>query len=80
MENQRNLLLLRFVTFSLKKKQKFKVSLTALFRESKVRPKKIREKSKKYKNSQNAIEIIKSQNYFQKKCLVMRISGKMHYL
>jgi hypothetical protein len=42
------------------------MSLTASFRGSKVRKKIIREKSKIYKNSQNAIIIKKSPNYFQK--------------
>jgi hypothetical protein len=37
----------------MKKKQNFKVSRTASFRGSKVKQK-IREKSKNYKNSQNA--------------------------
>jgi hypothetical protein len=56
------------------------VSLTASFRGSKLRNKIIREKSKIYKYSQNAIKIKKSLNYLQKKCLVMRIGWKMHYL
>jgi hypothetical protein len=56
------------------------VSLTASFRGSKVRKKIIREKSKIYKNYQNAIKIKKSPNYLNKKCLVMRIGWKMHYL
>jgi hypothetical protein len=45
------------------------VSLTASFRGSKVRQKIIREKSKYYKNSQNAIKIKKSFNYLQKKVI-----------
>jgi hypothetical protein len=56
------------------------VSLTASFRGSKVRQKKILEKSNIYKNSQNAIKIKKLPNYLQKKSLGMRIGGKMHYL
>jgi hypothetical protein len=56
------------------------VSLTASFRGSKVRKKIVREKSKIYKNSQNAIKIKISLNYLKKKCLVMRIGWKMHYL
>jgi hypothetical protein len=47
--------------------QKFKVSLTASFQGSKVRQKIIREKSKIYKNSQNAIKIKQSLNYLQNK-------------
>jgi hypothetical protein len=56
------------------------VSLTASFRGSKVRKKIIREKSKIYKNSQKEIKIKKLPNYLQKKCLVMKIGWKMHYL
>jgi hypothetical protein len=46
--------------------KKFKVSLTASFRGSKVRQKIIREKLKIYKNSQNAIKLKKSPKYLQK--------------
>jgi hypothetical protein len=56
------------------------LSITASFWGSKVRKKIIREKSKIYKNSQNAIKIKKQPNYLVKKCLVMRIGWKMHYL
>jgi hypothetical protein len=49
------------------------VSLTASFRGSNIRNKIIREKSKIYKNYQNAIKIKKSPNYLQKNFLVMRI-------
>jgi hypothetical protein len=56
------------------------MSLTASFWGSKVRKKIIREKSKIYKNSQNAIKFKKSPNNLQKKCLVMRIGWKMLYL
>jgi hypothetical protein len=56
----------------IKKSQKItfmKVSLTASFRGSKVRNKIILEKSKIYKNYQNAIKIKKSPNYLKKKVL-----------
>jgi hypothetical protein len=55
------------------------VSLIASFPGSKIRKKIIREKSKIFKNSQ-AIKIIKSPNNLKKKCLVMKIGWKMHYL
>jgi hypothetical protein len=55
------------------------VDLTAPFRGPKVRLKKILEKSNIYKNSQNAIKNKKLLNYLQKKGVVMRIDGKMHY-
>jgi hypothetical protein len=55
------------------------MSRKASFLRSKVRQNIIGEKSKIYKNSK-CFGNQKSLNYLQKKYLIMRIGGKMHYL